>query len=421
MDSILHTLPIKATLRMNIKVLFLLTQDIESPSGLGRYAPLARELSKRNFQVTVAALHSSYSTLSQRRYWDQGVQIWYVAPMHVRKLANDKTYYSPLVLLLVVIRAFFSFLFAALIVPTDVIVIGKPHPMNSLAALMVKMIRPKIKLFLDCDDYEAGSSHFTSSWQQGVVAFFEDRVPLWVDYVTTHTDFMFQRLLALGVPARKLLYLSNGIERQRFTPPNPFAGQQLRSKLGLDGKKVVLFVGSLSLSSHPVDLLIRAFSLVLDKEPLARLLLVGGGDDYDYLKIEVNKKDLSHAVVMTGRIPPDEVVNYYYLGDVSVDPIYDDGAARGRSPLKLFESWACGIPFITVDVGDRKRLLGTPQAGLLVAHSNPGELAEGILQVLHSPEFAEEIRKRGLQRVEAYYWDHLADDYEKIILSQFDN
>ena len=77
-----------------MRILFLLTQDLESPSGLGRYAPLARELTVLGHQITIAALHSRYDTLDRRSFFKEGVDVRYLAPMHVKKRGNLKIYYN---------------------------------------------------------------------------------------------------------------------------------------------------------------------------------------------------------------------------------------------------------------------------------------------------------------------------------------
>jgi glycosyltransferase involved in cell wall biosynthesis len=100
----------------------------------------------------------------------------------------------------------------------------------------------------------------------------------------------------------------------------------------------------------------------------------------------------------------------------------EDDAARGRSPLKLFESWACGVPFVSCDVGDRRRLL-SPQgddhrlAGLLAAPGDANSLAEQILRVLQDKDLAAELAQTGRQRAEDYYWDVLTKDLERVYLS----
>ena len=40
-----------------MKIAFMLTQSLDSPSGLGRYGPLARELARMGHAVEVFALH----------------------------------------------------------------------------------------------------------------------------------------------------------------------------------------------------------------------------------------------------------------------------------------------------------------------------------------------------------------------------
>jgi glycosyltransferase involved in cell wall biosynthesis len=396
-----------------MKILFLLTQDLESPSGLGRYWPLAKELACLHHQVTIAALHPDYFHLEKHSFEIEGVKVNYVAPMHVQKMGNIKSYYSATTLTAIVVRAAWQLSRFSLSIPADIVHIGKAHPMNGIAGLTARFILGR-QVYLDCDDYETASGHFNSEWQKKGVEFFEKRLPFWVDFITTHTFFNRDRLIAAGIPAERIFYLSNGVDPTRFLPPNPESLMNLRNRLGLNGKKVILFLGSLSRPSHPVDLLFEAFKKIEQTEPLARLLIVGGGDDYNRLTTKVQQMGLGDKVIFTGLIPPEQVVLYYYLANGSVDPVLDDGAARGRSPLKLFESWICGVPFITFDVGDRKRLLGNPPAGLLVSIGDQSALSLALQTILEKPQLAQTLREYGFERVQAYYWKKLAAGLNEI-------
>jgi len=397
----------------SLRVLFLLTQDLGSPSGLGRYLPMARGLSRLGYQVSAAALHSNYENLPAKRITEEGVDIHYVAPMHVRKQGSTKSYYTPAGLFWVAARATWQLSRATIGSKVDIIHIGKPHPMNSVAGMAAKYLLGR-RVFLDCDDYEAGVGHFRSSLEKSGVVYFEDHIPLHVDRVTTNTYFTFHRLVGLGVPPEKITYISNGVDQLRFQAPDIERMNSLRTKLNLHGKQVVAFIGSLSRPGHPVDLLFRAFQQVLEHRPDSLLLVVGGGDDFERL-VDLGKiMGLENSVVFTGRIPPEDVVVYYHLAHVSVDPVLDDGAARGRSPLKLFESWACGVPFVSSDVGDRRLLLGEPSAGLLARPGDPVSLGVQILKVLSDEDLAARLRLRGTERVKAYYWDALVKDLDQL-------
>lgn len=388
-----------------MKIAYLLTQNLESPSGLGRYWPLARELVRLGHQVQIFALHPDFASVQPTHFEREGVSIHYVAPMHVIKRGNTKKYYPTPQLLDITAGATWNLTRAAWKSDADIIHIGKPHPMNSLAGLAARKQR---LLFLDCDDYEAGSGNFSAGWQKGIVAAFERRVPRHVHAVTTNTQYMLQKLAAWGVPEERILYLPNGLDQERFKQPGNEQISELRNQLELQGRTIVGYLGSLSLANHAVDLLLQAFAQIYPLIPDVRLLVVGTGEDMDALQAQARALGIDHAVHWVGSVPPDQAPAYYHLFDASVDPVYDNDAARGRSPLKLFESWACQAPFITSDVGDRKHLLGTPPAGLLAIPGNADSLAENSLLILRDPGLANELRLRGLERVQNYTWDRLA-------------
>jgi len=396
-----------------VRILFLLTQDLQSPSGLGRYFPLARSLARLGNQVSIAALHGDYASLQHTRLVEGEVNVQYVSQMHVLKQGSDKTYYSTPQLLSLVMKATWRLSRAALLSPADIVHIGKPHPMNSLAGLLARYLKGET-IFLDCDDFEAASNRFGNSLQQRVISGFENKMPRWVQHVTTHTMYMRSRLLNMGNPEEHVSYLPNGVDPERFAPPKPGQIEEMRSRLDLNGKKVIAFIGSLSLPSHPVDLLLEAFRQIHQVLPESVLLLVGGGADYHHLEALSVDMGLGQAVRFCGRVPPEQVPLYYHLSDVCVDPVHDDDAARGRSPLKLFESWICGTPFVTADVGDRAFLLGDPPAGMLARSGDTGALSQAIIEVLENPNLSQSLRQRGLERVQDYYWNHLAKDLDRI-------
>jgi glycosyltransferase involved in cell wall biosynthesis len=223
-------------------------------------------------------------------------------------------------------------------------------------------------------------------------------------------------LLALGIPEERITRVPNGIDRERFARTDPGRVEALRAELGLSGCTVVAYVGSLSSPSHPLDLLLDAFSRIYRAEAASKLLIVGGGEDYDRLREQVVQMGLGDAVLFVGRVPAREAPVYYRLSDVLVDPVYDDPVGQSRMPLKLFESWASGVPFVSGDTGDRREILGTPPAGVLVRPGDASALADGILNVLRRPQDAAAYRRRGLERVSNYDWDHLARKMEAVYL-----
>jgi glycosyltransferase involved in cell wall biosynthesis len=395
-----------------VHIAFLLTQSLESPSGLGRYWPLAKELVHAGHQVTILALHHDYAGLRRRRSAQNGVEVCYVGQMHVLKKGSGKQYFGPGRLLAVSGLSTWRLMLAALRVPVEAYHLGKPHPMNGLAVLLPHLMRGK-PVFLDCDDYEAASNRFASPWQRRMVGFFEDHLPRIATGVTTNTRFTQERLMKLGYPSERIVYVPNGIDRDRFAGVEGSEVEALRRELGLGSRKVVLYVGSLSLASHAVDLLLEAFVGVQQVEPQSCLLLVGGGEDYERLQARAGELGLGDSVRFTGRVPAHLVPAYYGLAQLTVDPVHDDPAARARFPLKLVESLGLGIPVVTGQVGDRPALLSSG-GGLLVRPGDAAALAEGILAILGDTSLHTRLSEQALQMRERYYWDRLAQDFARV-------
>lgn len=390
-------------------VAFLLTQSLAGPSGLGRYWPLAKELNRLGHRVTVLALHPAYSGLAERRFKQDGVNVWYVSQMHVQKTGSHKHYFGTRQLLSVTALATWRLTAAALRTPADVYHVAKAHPMNSIAGLVASRLRRK-PLYLDCDDYEAGSNRFNSAWQQRIVAFFEDHLPRWTAGVSVNTRFTAKRLQDLNVPRKRVVYVPNGVERERFAK---VASGALREELGLTGRPVILYLGSMSLTSHAVDLLLEAFARVLAELPEAILLLVGGGEDLDELQHQARALRMEENVRFTGRVQPDAAAAYYRLADVSVDPVRDDAASQARSPLKVVESLVSGTPVVTGDVGDRCLQLAHG-GGLLVPPGDALALAEALIAVLKDRELRDRLSAEALAEHERHYWDVLIHDFVRI-------
>lgn len=400
-----------------MRITFLLNQGLEDASSLGRHFPIAKELVKRGYEIKLLASHPAFDNLTSRHFWRDGVEVFYVGQMHVRKSANSKTYMSQTELLRTVALTTWQMARLAASLPTDAFQVCKAQPVNGLAALLARLVRHK-PIYLDSDDYEEAFNRFSSGWQKTIVRGFERHLPRLAQGVTSHTRFNIERNVSYGIAPAKILYVPNGIDRQRFVGVSEGQACALRTSLGLDKQQIIVYVGNLSLANHPVDLLLDAFVAVRRQEAVRRreksacLLLVGGGEDYQAVQARVAELGLADCVHLTGRVKPEQIPLYFKLADVSVEPVHDDLTARARSPLKVFESMAVGTPVIAGDVGDRREILG--QAGLLVPPGSSDALAAGLITLLQDPGLRQQMSQVALARSEQYYWDVLIDEFEKV-------
>lgn len=387
-----------------MKVAFLSTSSPDDPLLAGRWLPLAREMVRLGHTVHFLTLHHDYKPGPPRQ--EEGVWLHEVGQMHVRGAGDARRPLSGWPLLQVALGATFALLRRALQVQVEAYHICKPQPMNGLAGLLAARWRGR-PCYLDCDDYEAGVNRFTGRGQRAVVRWFEDALPRYMAGVTVNTHFLAERVRQLGVIPERIVYLPNGVERSYLTRQDPGVGRRLRKQYGLLDRPVILYVGTLNLTGHPLGLLLAAFARVLVQVPTAHFVLVGGGEDRATLEHQVEELGLQGQVTFIGAVRRAQVPDYIQLGDLSVDPVLDDMVARARSPLKLFESMASGIPVVTGDVGDRREILGDGQAGLLVPAGDAAALAEGIIALLRDPARRQQMSAAGRARAAHYTWDRL--------------
>jgi glycosyltransferase involved in cell wall biosynthesis len=391
------------------RVTFILTQSLECPSGVGRYWPIARGLAMRGWKVRILALHPAYSKLTQRRFTRDGVDVWYVGQMHVQKADSEKSYFGSLRLVWISAVATLKLTWAALAAHGDLVHIGKPHPMNGVAAMALRALgRP---VYLDCDDLEATSNRFGAGWQRKVVSWFEDHLPRWVCGVTVNTSYLLARVRPLVPQHRAVVLVPNAVSSARFQVPEPGTVAQVRQSQGLEGRPVVAYIGSMSLTNHAIDLLLEGFAQTVLKElPQATLMLVGGGEDLVLLEQMAADSGIEHSVRFVGRVPPEDVSSYYAAADLVVDPVYDDDVARARSPLKLYESLAVGTPVVTGDVGDRRLALEDNEA-MLVPAGDARALGQRLVTLLEDGAARQRLRDWARDHREQFFWENRIDEF----------
>jgi glycosyltransferase involved in cell wall biosynthesis len=128
-----------------------------------------------------------------------------------------------------------------------------------------------------------------------------------------------------------------------------------------------------------LETLLRAFSLVVNQIPEARLRIFGsppaGGEAYlERCRAEAAALGISERATFEGRVP--EIRDAYAAGHVVVLCSITEGF-----PYTLIEAMACGRACVATDVGGVSEAVGDV-AGLVVPPRNPAALADACLRLL---------------------------------------
>jgi L-malate glycosyltransferase len=109
--------------------------------------------------------------------------------------------------------------------------------------------------------------------------------------------------------------------------------------------KIMIFVGRLEKEKN-ISFIINSFELVKEQEPSAKLLLIGNGRDISILKKYAHEKKIN-SIVFWGEVNNAEIPELLNCADVFVFASLYEG-----SPNVIKEALACGLPVVSVNVGD---------------------------------------------------------------------
>jgi PEP-CTERM/exosortase A-associated glycosyltransferase len=229
---------------------------------------------------------------------------------------------------------------------------------------------------------------------------FETRACMRADAVVTICQGLRKGLLERSIPEKKLFVLPNGVEVEKFPPPR--LDEALQARMGLAGKQVLGFIGTLY-RYEGLKLLLEAVAKLLPRHPDLRCLIVGGGYDNEEQELRDQAKALgiAHAVIVQGKVPHGEVAGYYSVIDVLVYPRIRSRLLELVTPLKPLEAMSMEKPVIGSDVGGIKELIEDGRNGILFKADDAADLARAAEKLLSDPAGMRALGKQSREYVRA--------------------
>lgn len=207
------------------------------------------------------------------------------------------------------------------------------------------------------------------------------------DAVTANTRVLADRFGAVYVPSGKDTAL---FDPSRFDP------QACRRALGLEGKRVVMFPGTVRPHKGLDDVVAALERLGWDD---ARLVIVGGRDIGDEHAENLARR-YPNLVVRLARRATADMPAVVAAAHVVVAPQHDVPSARAQFPMKLTDAMAMAKPIVSTRVGDIPAVLDG--AAYLVPPVSPAAIADAIANIFARPDEAArrgaEARRRCVER-----------------------
>ena len=192
-----------------------------------------------------------------------------------------------------------------------------------------------------------------------------------------------------------------GVDLSRFLPLGRSAA---RGELGLDGHKILLFVGRIE-ALKGLDLLIHT-AAHLDASDL-KVLVVGddaeGSGDLVRLRRMVNDLNVAGSVEFVGRVDQDRLPWYYSAADVCVVPSYYESFG-----LVALESMACGTPVVASRVGGLPTIINHGKTGYLKSWRCPESFATSLEMILGNDSLQNSMGRAARESAQTMSWHAVA-------------
>jgi len=220
-----------------------------------------------------------------------------------------------------------------------------------------------------------------------------------------------------GIDEKRLIIFPNGVDTCQFRPGIRADG--LRERLGLTGKRVVLFLGGLHEGRHP-ELLIKALPSIVHEIKHLKLLFVGEGPAKSGLLSLAGRLGVSDYVRFESSVSHSVVPEFISLADVTVGPltlIYDS-TMYGSTPRTVSEYMACGKPVVVPRGAVSESLVINGLNGVLFEPGDVSGLSSAVVSLIEDQRFCKRIGRNAREHVEKVSsWNVLIGRLENLLYS----
>jgi glycosyltransferase involved in cell wall biosynthesis len=224
--------------------------------------------------------------------------------------------------------------------------------------------------------------------------------------IITVTSSFREILIERGIEGGKIVVVTNGIDTRQLTP-GP-ASAALRNRLGLDGKSVVSYIGTVGMA-HGLQMILDAADAMQHHHPDVHFLIIGSGAELQELRDQAERRNLTN-VTFVGRVAHADVIEYWRLSDIALVLLKNTPLFRTVIPSKIFEAMATGTPIITNVHGEVQTILEPLGAAEIVPPDDLPALVQAIELLLMDSERRRQRSAAAVAGARKYDRAALADD-----------
>jgi glycosyltransferase involved in cell wall biosynthesis len=187
----------------------------------------------------------------------------------------------------------------------------------------------------------------------------------------------------------------------------PAKERATRDQFGFKGSDILLVTVGRLVSRKAVDQLIDLVAHA--GEPRFQLIVVGSGPQGAALQAKAQGLDVARQVHFVGAV--DESTKYKLL---NISDLFVSSSQHEGFGLVFLEAMAAGLPVVCYDHGGQTDFLRYGETGYIITLNDTGSLSEHVLRLASDGEARRRMGAENQRRVEAFYIDRCAAQYEDV-------
>ena len=213
------------------------------------------------------------------------------------------------------------------------------------------------------------------------------------DYTFAITHALGKEIRSRSKEINEVGFLPNGVHSNRFVPKPQ--NSHLKTTLGIEQDTTVLgYIGSL-VSYEGLDLLLESLPIVKEQtQSKFKLLIVGDGAYMNKLQTLSTSLGLDNDVIFTGRVPHEEVEDYYSIVDIAPFPRLPLPVTEMVSPLKPFEAMAMEKAVLASSVDALVEIVDHNHTGLIFEKGSKSDLASKLVDLIDDRMLRKKLGER---------------------------
>lgn len=183
----------------------------------------------------------------------------------------------------------------------------------------------------------------------------------------------------------------------RFPSKAPVTRESIRKKLGAEGRFVVTHVGALG-GLYLTDELADFMAAAKLKDPTTFAMFLTQTNPQQIVPL-LEARGFKAGDYFVARVAPNEIQQYVSAADLALSFVKASYSTMSRSPTKIPEYLACGLPIVANQgVGDVDRLIEDSGVGAIVEQFSPAGYARALEKIEDLGEVGDRCRAVARER-----------------------